>query len=226
MPNRRNTEVASVAERDRNSRSFPGTQRFRRERTLMMRICALVTAALWLLGTGSLQAEEEPAAPPAPNSGPPCCQGTAPGGSRHPLLDRLTPGLGCAKPRCAAPRHCLVEWLTYRPQSCGGSCGWGQKAVPCCNPPLYTFFVYDCVGCGHAGCRSAKADGGDHGCRRQPLLGFLHGRSCGQKNCQPCEQGSDDRCKDTSSCAGSCWDRLSFFRCLRSRPCSEGSCSQ
>lgn len=237
MPKRRNTEVASVAEIDRKSSGFPGTQRFRRERTVMTRICALVTAAIWILGTGFLQAEENTAAPPA-TVPKPCttCTQDSPGAAccapRPRLREWLAPPrpccaqTSCAQTKGAAPRHCLVEWLTYRPLSrCGFCCG-GQKAAPCCTPPLYTFFLHDCAGSGLARCCGAKADCTGDGCQRQPLLGFLHGRSCGQKACQPCCNGSGDGCKDTSSCAGSCWDRLSFFRFLRSQPGTEGPCLQ
>jgi hypothetical protein len=39
----------------------------------------------------------------------------------------------------------LWDWLTYRPLTEPNPCGCCHNCVPCCTPPLYTFFLNNCA---------------------------------------------------------------------------------
>jgi hypothetical protein len=55
--------------------------------------------------------------------------------------------------------HALLRWLTYCPEK-PGLCECCHKCVPCCDPPLYLFFL--CDGCcdGGYGCTACANCGG------------------------------------------------------------------
>src|SRR5262249_37897203 len=40
-------------------------------------------------------------------------------------------------------RQRFWDWLTYQPHRCQGCCRW--STAPCCNPPLYAYFL--CCDC-------------------------------------------------------------------------------
>jgi hypothetical protein len=111
----------------------------------------------------ALPAEPEPAtlpppppltAEPQPPAASPCCKGA------------------CATRCHSCAEQCdrLIEWLTYRPLTRCGPCGCLLCVSPCCHPPLYTYFLADCVEggpCGHgvsahlvpaAGCQTCASE--------------------------------------------------------------------
>jgi len=95
-----------------------------------------------------LPAEPRPATLPAPRrmvSAPPA-----------PIVDAPCKGV-CASwcDTCSAQCQRLVEWATYRPLTRCGPCGCLPCITPCCTPPLYTFFLTDCVDGGSCGCTAA-----------------------------------------------------------------------
>jgi hypothetical protein len=109
---------------------------------MAIRTVVLALGAWAALAASGRGGDEAAAAPPAPApSHQPGCNGP-----------------GCAGGDCSAPRDgcgpqprfpCLLElwqWATYCPEPC---CACGKQCTPCCNPPLYAFFLWRCAACVH-----------------------------------------------------------------------------
>ncbi len=145
----------------------------------MNRACALLASAVVLWGTMACQAgdgmrgmvfaqqkttsQPEPAILPPPTALPAEPQPvTLPAPQR---ADAATPTPAapvpcqgvCASCRatCAAQCQRFIEWATYRPLTRCGPCGCLPCIAPCCSPPLYTFFLTDCMNGGTCGCAAA-----------------------------------------------------------------------
>jgi hypothetical protein len=106
-----------------------------------------------------------------------------------------------AAPCLTGPGHgsCLEQvagWFTYRPRY-RNYCGCFPKCAPCCEPPLYTFFLGSCcVNRAAAGCRTAGEESACCGCGHR-LAGFWDGTRLRQRlddflfyHHEACEQGS------------------------------------
>jgi hypothetical protein len=133
----------------------------------MKRVCVLLAGGLLLLAGSAVRAEE----------------GGVPGTLQLPPAH--VPPAACASPPCAAPAccapaacggHCghsgrVWEWLCYKPVS-------GRCACCChisnCYPPLYTWFLDVCQGCGDGCGHGASACA--HGACAHPVPVVLEPR--------------------------------------------------
>jgi len=135
-----------------------------RERFVMKRVSLLLAAGLLLLGGSAVRAGEPVAIPGTLNLAPPP---TGAAGSS-----------GCAGPFSGGQCHCrhsrnLCDWLLYKPPTCHACC----CVVSSCWPPLYTWFLDRCQGCGdgcgHGGCgrggATCAAPCADGGCGKPAL---------------------------------------------------------
>ncbi|HLN27976.1 MAG TPA: hypothetical protein VK395_09535 [Gemmataceae bacterium] len=134
-------------------------------------------------------AAQEKLPQPTATSGTPALAGS-------PVLNHLTPvPEGPAAPGCCSSgcNHCqrFIEWLTYRPVKTCGPCGCLLCPAPCCDPPLYMFFLAEChqPGCGaRTGCAPSGPVGKAIDCcaNRHPFLEWVRGQSCEKNCCCPC----------------------------------------
>jgi len=162
---------------------------------MMNRTSALLTAAVVLCGTAvchagdsvkgmvfaqqkTVTSQPEPTilpppttlpAEPQPMTLPPTRQVTP--GPEAPMTGAPCTGAPCKKAccswcgNCAAQCQRLIEWATYRPLTRCGPCGCLPCIAPCCSPPIYTFFLADCVEGGSCGCNAIAQPMPAPGCK-------------------------------------------------------------
>jgi hypothetical protein len=95
---------------------------------MMKKASAWLTVGVLFLAVGRGRAQEIVAGPDRVQALAESCLNSAPG----------------CQPSCHEHRSCL-RWLTYCPKgSC--LCDCCHKCKPCCDPPIYLFFL--CQGCG------------------------------------------------------------------------------
>jgi len=123
-----------------------------------MRKALVLVLSVWAALPAAGRAEEKSTPPVMPSPGPVVADHGAPGGCATcgQTISEERVQEGC---RHELSRPCLrriLQWATYRPLSfghCGGcgscgSCGaCGHDCAPCCNPPLYAYFLHRCYSC-------------------------------------------------------------------------------